>query len=282
MSESPCAFHADRLTVVRCARCDRPICPDDMIDAPVGVQCPVCAGRMRDGVGGQTVYRAKEAVEKLPGASLLRAKTVAQLLVGINVGVFVAMLLSGAPTSGPTLRDFGAIPPILPLGQIWRVVTAMFVHIGFAHIAFNMFALYLFGPAIESRFGRARFLAIYLTAGIAGSAASLAFSPPAFRAGASGGVFGVLGAMIGVYLIHRGSGVAREQLRGLFGLMALNLAIGFTFPGIDNMAHVGGALAGILLGAAFETAGPRKPGLGLAALASVLSVSLALILPHTV
>lgn len=284
MPERPCAFHPDRLTLVGCSRCERPICPDDMVDAPVGVQCPVCAGRMREGALGEAAYRAREAAVKVPGATIVRRKTLTQLIIGTNVVVFLLMLAADpAPNpSGLTLVRFGALPPFLPADQIWRVVTAMFVHIGFAHIAFNMFALHMFGPAIESRFGRLPFLTTYLVAGIAGSAASVAFSAPGFRAGASGGVFGVLGAMIGVALVHRGSGLAREQLRGLLGLIGLNLMIGFLLPGIDNLAHIGGVAGGVLLGAAFELGGQRKPGLGFGAAAALLVVSLALILPNTV
>lgn len=254
-----------------------------MIDAPIGMQCPVCAGRMREGALGEATYRAQQRVEKLPGAAFIRRSSLTQLIIVVNVVLFLLMSIADpGQASGQTLVRFGALPPFLPTDEIWRVITAMFVHIGFTHIGFNMFALYMFGPAIESRFGRLPFLTMYLVAGIAGSAASVAFADPGFRAGASGGVFGVLGAMIGTAIVHRGHAIAREQLRGLLGLIAVNLMIGFIIPGIDNLAHIGGALAGVVLGVAFEMGGPRRRGLGVSAAAATLALSVALILPNTV
>lgn len=283
MREQPCSFHPDRLTLVGCSRCERPICTDDMIDASVGVHCPVCAGRMKEGVVGEAAYRAREAASKVPGVAFVRRSSLTQMIIGLNLVLFVMMTVSDpGQASGQTLVRFGALPPFLATDEIWRVVTAMFVHIGFAHIAFNMFALYMFGPAIESRFGKAPFLATYLVAGVAGSAASVAFAAPGFRAGASGGVFGVLGAMIGTAIIHRGTPVAREQLRGLLGLIGINLMIGFLIPGIDNLAHIGGVVAGVIMGIGFEMGGPRRSWLGSATAGAVLVASLALILPNTV
>lgn len=238
---------------------------------------------MSEGAVGQAAYRAREAAAKLPGAAFVRQSSITQMLIGLNVILFLLMSVADpGQASGQTLVRFGALPPFLPTDQIWRVLTAMFVHIGFTHIAFNMFALYMFGPSIESRFGRLPFITTYLVAGVAGSAASVAFADPGFRAGASGGVFGVLGAMIGTAIVHRGTAVAQQQLRGLLGLIAMNLVIGFLIPGIDNLAHIGGVLAGMLLGVAFEMGGARKQGLGYGAAVSVLVLSLALILPNTV
>jgi membrane associated rhomboid family serine protease len=283
MPERPCAFHPDRLTLVGCSRCERPICTEDMVDAPVGVQCPVCAGRMREGALGQATYRVQQTAEKMPGAAFVRRSSLTQLIIAINAVLFLLMTVAdpGDP-SGQTLVRFGALPPFLATDQIWRVVTAMFVHIGFTHIGFNMFALYLFGPSVETRFGKLPFLTMYFVAGIAGSAASVAFADPGFRAGASGGVFGILGAMIGTAIVHRGNAVARDQLRGLLGLIALNLMIGFIIPGIDNLAHIGGALAGMVLGIGFELGGPKRRSLGFSAAAAVFALSIALILPNTV
>src|SRR5512135_2471098 len=103
MSEQPCAFHPDRLTRVSCSRCERPICPDDMYPAAVGIHCPICAGKMREGALGKTEYRVRARVERIPAARFLAGAQVTSLIIGANVIVFALMLATGAPTSGRTL-----------------------------------------------------------------------------------------------------------------------------------------------------------------------------------
>src|ERR1043166_5052493 len=149
MPEQPCAFHPDRLTGVSCSRCGRPICPEDMYPAPVGQHCPICAGKMREGPLGRTGYRVRTRTERIPAARFLQGAQVTTLIVIANLIVFTLMLLAGSLTSAHTLRSFGALTNPLPASQWWRLVTAMFVHLGFAHIALNMLALILFGGAIE-------------------------------------------------------------------------------------------------------------------------------------
>jgi rhomboid protease GluP len=182
-----------------------------------------------------------------------------QLLIAANVAVFLGMLTTGAPTSLSTLRRFGAITP--PPDQWWRLITSMFVHIGVAHIAFNMFALVLFGPSIERRYGRARFLGLYLATGVLAGSFSLLFSPAGFAAGASGAVFGILGAWLAVFLRHRRIPAARAQLRSIIFLIGINLLFGASVRGIDNWAHLGGLLGGFVIGSGLE-AGSRLRGAG--------------------
>lgn len=252
MPEQPCAFHPDRTTLVTCARCGRPICPEDMIDAPVGIQCPVCAGRMREGPLGAAGYRTRTALDRWPAARLVRGASVTQLLLAANVTIFILLLATGRPTAPRTLLRYGALPQVLPRGEWWRLFTSMFVHIGIAHLAFNMFALIAFGPAIEGRHGKLRFLALYLASGLLAGACSLAFSDGIVRAGASGGVFGILGAWIAFFVRHRRVPAAAGQLRSLFFLVGINLFFGATVAGIDNYAHLGGLLGGLLIGGGLE------------------------------
>lgn len=135
-------------------------------------------------------------------------------------------------------------------GEYWRFVTPIFVHIGIVHFLLNSFGLYVIGPQLEEIFGRRWFLAIYLGAGICGNACS-AVANIAVSAGASGALFGLLGA--GYYLervvrkkIEQHTG--RKVRRGVFGmLVVINIVIGFIIPGIDNAAHIGGLVAGIAL-----------------------------------
>jgi membrane associated rhomboid family serine protease len=254
--EQPCAFHPDRLTAVTCTNCARPICSDDMIEAPVGYQCPVCTGRAREGAVGAASYRTRSAVQrtayKLPLARMVAGAGATQALIAVNVAIFIAMLGTGRPDANDVLLRFGALPPILLKHEWWRLFTAMFVHVNLYHLVFNMFALMIFGPAVEGRYGRARFLALYLVAGFLGSAFSMAFTAGGIRAGASGGVFGILGAWIAFYARHRRLSAARDQLKSLFFLVGINLFIGFTMKGVDNFAHLGGLVGGVVAGSALE------------------------------
>ena len=261
MAEVPCAFHPDRLTAVSCSNCGRPICPADMTPAPIGYQCPVCTGRAREGAGGAAAYRARSAVsaqaDRLPLVRIIRQAGVTQALIAINVVVFLVMLVTGR--SNDLLR-FGAMSNPLPRDEWWRLITAMFVHINTLHLLFNMWALTLFGPAIETRYGRLRYLLLYLTAGFIGNAVSLHFGPsPSVGAGASGAVFGVLGAWIAFFVRHRNARGARDQLKALFFLVGVNLFIGYAGGGhIDNLAHIGGLIGGFLAATSLEQTGRRQ------------------------
>src|SRR6266568_5167029 len=258
MSEQPCAFHPDRLTAVSCSHCGRPICPDDMYPAHVGIHCPICAGKMREGPLGKTGYAVRTRAERLPGARFLAGAQVTTLILGANVVVFVLMLLTGNPTSGRTLYRFGALPGRLPASQWWRLITAMFVHIGFAHIALNMFALMLFGGAIEQRYGKFRYLMLYLGAGVLGSASSLAFSNAGLSAGASGAIFGIVGAWLALVLWNRHRPGMAGQLRGWLFLIGINVIFGIQQPGIDVRAHIGGLIGGFVIGSALEAAAKQR------------------------
>jgi membrane associated rhomboid family serine protease len=285
MSEKPCAFHPDRLTAVSCARCERPICTDDMISAAVGFQCPVCAGLMREGALGESAYRMRVRAERWPFARMLAGAQVTTLIVAANVVVMLLMLLAGGFTSRNLLR-FGAMTAPLPAGQWWRMVTAMFVHVGVFHIMFNMFALMLFGGAIEQRYGKARFLALYFGAGVLGSAMSLAFTGAGLRAGASGGIFGVMGAWLALAIYNRNSPAMRGQLRSWTFLIGLNLAFSVAYPGVDLHAHLGGLVGGFAIAGALEISraqkGPARAAVALAGYAAVAVASYLLAAPHLI
>ncbi|MGH2792720.1 MAG: rhomboid family intramembrane serine protease [Actinomycetota bacterium] len=257
MPEQPCAFHPDRLTAVTCTNCGRAICPDDMIEAPVGYQCPICTGRAREGAIGAASYRTRSAVsrraDRLPFMRVIRGAGVTQTLIAANVALFVGLVATGSWNVPGHLLDWGALQVPLPASQWWRLITAMFVHIGPLHLLFNMYALFLFGPAVENRYGRLRFLALYLASGFLGSAFSIAFTSGAgVRAGASGGVFGILGCWIAFYVRHRNVRGSSDQLRSLFFLVGINLFFGFSIGGIDNYAHLGGLAGGFVVGTGFE------------------------------
>ena len=175
------------------------------------------------------------------------------VLLAINVLVFLAMTALGGSESVGILILFGAkYNPAIVAGQYWRLLTACFVHIGLIHLLFNSYALYSFGSEVERRYGRTRFLALYLLSGVAGSTASFVGSPR-LAAGASGAIFGLLGATIAYFATYREQFGARgrRQLSSILVVAGYNLVFGFIATGIDNFAHVGGLLAGLLIGWAY-------------------------------
>ncbi|HWQ15789.1 MAG TPA: rhomboid family intramembrane serine protease, partial [Roseiflexaceae bacterium] len=186
-----------------------------------------------------------------PGA---RVPWAARVLLGLNIAIFVVpWLLSqalGLPLDELVLalgaKDNRAI---FQGGEYYRFLTAMFLHGGPTHILFNAWALYALGFEAERIYGTARFLAVYFLAGLAGGAASYALNPfPSV--GASGAIFGLIGALAAFYYTARGvlGGIARQQLGSLLFVILINIGLGLASPNIDNNAHIGGLLAGGLAG----------------------------------
>ncbi|HWS80401.1 MAG TPA: rhomboid family intramembrane serine protease [Rubrobacter sp.] len=156
----------------------------------------------------------------------------------------------GLVTQPPEVLARGAlVPAAVAGGQVWLLLSSMFLHSGFIHLALNMLSLYFLGSFVEQAFGKSRFLALYLCSGLAGGIAYLyfgAFEVPAV--GASGAIFGLLGGVFG-YSVRRGTFSWQNPLiRQLLILTALNLYIGFSVPNISNTAHIGGLLGGAAFG----------------------------------
>lgn len=175
------------------------------------------------------------------------------VLLALNGLVFLAMTAAGGSEQLSVLVLFGAkVNPLIIAGQYWRLLTANFIHIGLMHLVFNSYALYVFGADVEGRFGRAHFVALYLLCGLSGSVLSF-LGNEALSAGASGAVFGLVGAIIVYYFTYRQEfgRSGRRQLMNLLLVAAYNLIWGFVGVGIDNWGHVGGLLAGLALGWAF-------------------------------
>jgi rhomboid protease GluP len=196
-----------------------------------------------------------------------RPGAITTLLLIVNIVMFVVEVGAGGPGSlldGPSstrLIQLGALDPraIAIDHQYWRLFTAMFLHIGLIHLAFNMYALYLFGYLIESAFGTARFLAIYFVAGFIGSATSFAFGPiDGVAAGASGAIFGLLGGWIAYNYRRRGSVGADANLQWALMLIGINTVFALVFRTIDWRAHLGGLVAGTIAGYLVEGFGPRR------------------------
>lgn len=160
--------------------------------------------------------------------------------------------LAGGSTSSRVLVAFGANEGQRILqGEFWRLFTSMFLHVGFIHLLFNAYALFIFGIEMERLYGPDRFIIIYLLSGLFGSLASFAFRGPfVLSAGASGAIFGVIGMNLAYFLTHRETfgEFGRSRVTSTLVIIVINLIFGFTVPGIDNMAHMGGLVAGFALG----------------------------------
>ncbi len=166
----------------------------------------------------------------------------------LSRGGFMEAVLGGA--DGLTLIALGAKENSLILrGEYWRLLTPIFLHIGIVHLLFNSYALNLFGREVEGLFGSWRFAVVYFLSGIAGSLLSFAFSPNT-SAGASGAIFGVIGAMAAFLIRNRETlgAQGRQHLQSLAFMIGINLFLGVSLPGIDNYGHIGGLVAGFVLG----------------------------------
>lgn len=167
------------------------------------------------------------------------------ILLAINVVAFLASLLIGHEF---VLGVGAKLNSAIVNGEIWRLLTAMFLHVDLLHIAFNGYALFIFGPQVERTYGRTRFLILYLLSGLAGSALSFLMHP-APSVGASGAIFGLIG-VLGAYLYRYRDRLTtgRSRLMNLIGVILYNLLYGFLIPFVDNWGHIGGLLAGLVLG----------------------------------
>jgi membrane associated rhomboid family serine protease len=284
-----CYRHPDRETHIRCQRCDRVICPDCMRPAAVGFQCPECVKE-----GAQTTRSGRTAYGGLRPTD---ASLTSMVLIALNVGVWIAILATGGNDS--RLLDYlvlrpealclaqggafdvtqavceangGTWVPGVSDGAYWQLVTAMFTHVQLWHIGFNMLALYALGPQLELVVGRARFLALYFLSGLAGSA--LVYWGDRGARGASGAIFGLMGALLVVALKVHG------DVRGILTWIGINFVITFVFVNaISWEGHLGGFIGGTAIGAVLVYAprGPRRTAFqvaGLTAIAAVIVLSI--------
>ena len=283
-----CYRHPDQQAGVICQRCDRPICPQCMHQASVGFHCPECTKQ-----GAQKVYQGVGSLQQRP--------IVTQVLVGINVAVFIIAIVaggSGAASGGSSFHDAFALTAKLwergdglwsgPVpgshmvgvgaGEWYRIVTSAFLHYGLIHILFNMYALWSLGPVLEQAAGKVRFGIVYAMSLAAGSLGALLLSPQVMTAGASGAIFGLRGAL---FMAHRSMGVPFKN-SPLLWILVINLVITFAIPGISAGGHVGGLLGGALAGWLIFDVG-RRPnvdqraivGGGIAIIVALLGIAIA-------
>ncbi|MFY9792819.1 MAG: rhomboid family intramembrane serine protease [Candidatus Sulfotelmatobacter sp.] len=196
--------------------------------------------------------------------------TLTHILFGINVAVFVGMIIEmllagGSPFqefSGLELVQWGAnVGPLTLSGEWWRLLTCVFVHGGWLHIAFNMWCLWDLGALSESLYGRWTFGVIYLICGLGASLASVAWNPQVMSVGASGAIFGLAGALIAAFKLGEFSvprAALSGPLRSLLVFVVFNLGFGAVSGFTDNAAHIGGLVTGLILGALIALLAPRQ------------------------
>jgi len=248
-----CYRHPDRETGLSCSECDRPICYECMTPAPVGLRCPEHSGKPQ-GIRKVTAVAERAA----SGVGSRRTSLVTMILIGVNVGVYLVELALGGSQDGTNNWIYvhgslianaqyqnGALAGVAN-GEWWRLISAAFLHLGVLHLGVNMLGLFFGGRILELVIGRWRFLLLYLTAGIAGSAGALYVTPNSITVGASGAIFGVFGAL----LVLERNGTIRTGGQILM-LIVINLLFTFTVSGISIGGHIGGLIAGIIVMVAY-------------------------------
>jgi membrane associated rhomboid family serine protease len=266
-----CYRHPKRETGLSCSVCERPICTECMTMAPVGIRCPEHSGKP------QGAAKLTQGVRRVSfeGSGALVTKA----LIALNVGVFLVNLAQGASlgrNAGELYQDggltalgtFDGINLVgVAEGEWWRMVTAAFLHGNLIHLGLNMLMLWWIGGPVEEALGRGRFIALYFASALAGSAGALIASPNAFTVGASGAIFGILGAAL-VF--------ERQGLHVLGGsalsIIVLNLVLTFAVPNISIGGHLGGLAGGALCGLALSRFGRGHAFYGRPGLLGVVGV----------
>ncbi len=177
-----------------------------------------------------------------------RTNPVTFTLLSIIIVYFIVMSLNGGTTNNMTLLKFGALypPAVLAYGQYYRLITSIFIHIGIMHLYFNSYALYVFGTQIERIMGAKKYIAFFLLSGIGGNIVTFIFSFDSLSAGASGSLFGILGAFL--YLIrHHKNMITAEGRKSILRIIGINLVITLLIPNISVTAHFVGLAIGYLL-----------------------------------
>jgi rhomboid protease GluP len=190
---------------------------------------------------------------------------VTQAIFGINIAVFIGMVLSGASPmwpSGESMIHWGAnVGPLTLSGDWWRLLTSCFVHGGIIHLGFNMWCLWSLGELAERLYGHVTFALVYLLCGIGGSLGSAWWhTSPVISVGASGAIFGIAGAVIASLKLGEVSSPAMAQgvMRSLVAFVGYNVVFGMVTGVTDNACHIGGLLAGLLLGALIAKFAPAS------------------------
>jgi membrane associated rhomboid family serine protease len=259
-----CPRHPDRVSYVRCQRCERPVCPECQRPAPVGVQCVDCLRQQARGRRPARTVFGGLASDTRPVVTLT--------IMVVCIGVFALQLV----TQDAVTRALDFYPP-LAIAQPYRFLTSAFLHSTsfLLHIVFNLYALWMVGPYLESLLGRAQYAALYLLSAIGGSVGFYLLVNPfdqqawqTSAVGASGAVFGLFGAL---FVVNRRLG---RNVGGIVAVLVVNAVLGFIASGIAWQAHLGGLVTGAAT-AAFLAYLPR--GRAAVRWAGIVGVGIALL-----
>ncbi|MER7516826.1 rhomboid family intramembrane serine protease [Streptomyces sp. NPDC126499] len=240
-----CYRHPDVETGIRCTRCEKPICPDCMVSASVGFQCPDC---VRGGSGTGHAPDANQPRTLAGGRVAADERFVTKILIAINLVLFIAVRVAGDRfTDELVMIGFAYNPELGEVvgvadGEWYRLLTAAFLHQDVAHFVFNMLGLWIIGGIVEPELGRVRYAALCLLSGLSGSALVYVLDAPNQASlGASGIVYGLIGSW--VVLARR----RRYDMRPVLLFVAISLILTFARPGVSWEAHIGGLVAGAVL-----------------------------------
>jgi membrane associated rhomboid family serine protease len=246
-----CYRHPDRETGLSCSECGRPICTECMTVAPVGLRCP-------DHAGGRAPVSITRTVRGVKAGATQGIVT--KTLIAINVVVYLITVAQGAGINAPggsLFEKWALFGPSVANGDWWRLITSAFLHASLLHIGFNMLALWWFGRPVEAFLGPWRYLLLYFVSGLAGSAGALVANPTAVTVGASGAIFGVLGAALVLERFHF------DVLGGsALAIVVINIVLSFTISGISIGGHIGGLIGGAVSMLVLSRFGRRHPAYG--------------------
>ncbi|MFZ9354356.1 MAG: rhomboid family intramembrane serine protease [Candidatus Nanopelagicales bacterium] len=233
MSQTPiepvCFNHNNEITYVRCSRCEKYICVKCMNPASIGYQCPECAGNVT------------KIINPIQQRRFIPTRQKAKITKFLTISLVVVYALQSL-LGDILIANFALFAPSVSQGKWWLLITAGFLHGSILHLFFNAYILWVVGGQLESIVGSIRFGIIYLVSLLGGSIASYLFSPfGTYSVGASGAIFGLMGAML---VVGR---KIRIDISQITTLVILNVVLGFVISGIDWRAHLGGLFAGALI-----------------------------------
>ena len=255
MTNKNCYWHPDRYAGVTCQRCERRVCAECMHTASVGFHCPAC-------IAPQSINHGRKRISARSfarGANASEQSLTTRTLIAVNLFAFLVTLFRGGSLSsggGDVTIDFGLVGSGRVLsafsidyvgiaeGEWWRMFTGGFLHAGFIHLAFNMFLLWMLGSQLERLLGPTSYLILYFGSLLSGALGVMLLDPLALTVGASGAVFGLMGATV-VYQLRRG---VSPWSNGIGTLLIINLIFTFARPNISVGGHLGGLLGGLLIG----------------------------------
>lgn len=254
-----CYRHGDRETGLHCTRCGNPACADCLVPAPVGQHCRACVDEARS-----DMRKVRRVTWSAPGRSS-GLGVVTRVLLVANALIYVVS------ASDPSLVGrFAFNRAAIVDGEYYRLITSAFLHANLTHLLANMLTLFFVGSQLEAFIGRTRFSVVYLVAGVGAAAATLLFGPAA-SVGASGALFGAIGALLAT------AHMRRLDTSSIVAITAVNLLLGFVIPGINYVAHLGGLATGLVVGAGLEWARSRRRQLAWESLVIALAAAVVVV-----